>query len=62
MTHRCHAKIVVLLALTQTKVAVRVSRDPFSESVTKDGEPIEMAHTRNTNDWVKRLCPLVRGR
>jgi hypothetical protein len=37
----CHAKIVVLVAPTQTKVVVRVSRDPVFESVTKDGKYIE---------------------
>jgi hypothetical protein len=36
----CHAKIVCLVAPTQTKVVVRVSRDPVFESVTKDEEPI----------------------
>jgi hypothetical protein len=44
MTHRespCHAKIVGLVTRTQTKAVVRVSRDPFSEGVTKDGEPME---------------------
>jgi hypothetical protein len=32
---------VVLVALTQGKAVVRLSRDPVFESVTKDGEPIE---------------------
>jgi hypothetical protein len=44
MTHReslCHAKIVVLVAPTLTKVLVRVPRDPVFENVTKDGEPIK---------------------
>jgi hypothetical protein len=44
MTHRellCHAKIVVLVAATQTKAVVRASGDPVFESMTKDGEPIE---------------------
>jgi hypothetical protein len=44
MTHRelpCHAKIVVLVAPTQTKAVVWVSRDPVFESATKDVESIE---------------------
>jgi hypothetical protein len=44
MAHRespCHAKIIVLVAATQTKVVVEVSGDPVFESVTKDGESIE---------------------
>jgi hypothetical protein len=44
MIHRespCHANVIVLVALTQTKVVVRVSGDPVFESVTKNGEPIK---------------------
>jgi hypothetical protein len=46
MTRRespCHAKIVILVASTQTNAAVRLSRDPGFESVAKDGKPIEDA-------------------
>jgi hypothetical protein len=44
MTHRessSHAKIAVLVAPTQTKAVVRVSRDPVFKNVTEDGEPIK---------------------